>query len=320
MNPKVFISHASEDKERFVLAFALKLRSNGVDAWVDRWEMLPGDSIVDKIFQEGIKDAHAVIVILSKNSVNKKWVREELNAAFVKKINDSSKLIPVIIDDCEVPEALKSTIWESISDLNHYDAEFNRILMSIFGKYEKPTLGSVPPFARTIFDVLPGLTEVDSLVMKSACEIALPRPGPLVATDSLLEKLKPLGLSKEIITESLEILDGRGDINATKVLSGEIPSFKISWGQYEDYLRRYLSEYTSLVDRVAFMIVNEGKTKTESFCSAIGCSVLVVHAILKRLEASGYIAIDEYIDGSCEVRAILPELKRKLRTGGEGSL
>ena len=48
MIPKVFISHASEGKARFVTAFATKLRENGVDAWLDRWEMLPGHSIVDK--------------------------------------------------------------------------------------------------------------------------------------------------------------------------------------------------------------------------------------------------------------------------------
>jgi hypothetical protein len=35
MHPKVFISHASEDKERFVLAFAERLRASGVDAWLD---------------------------------------------------------------------------------------------------------------------------------------------------------------------------------------------------------------------------------------------------------------------------------------------
>ena len=57
MNPKVFVSHASEDKERFVLAFAAKLRAQGVDAWVDRWEMLPGDSLVDKLFEEGLRNA-----------------------------------------------------------------------------------------------------------------------------------------------------------------------------------------------------------------------------------------------------------------------
>ncbi len=68
MNPKVFVSHASEDKGRFVIEFSQKLRSKGVDAWVDKWEMLPGDSLVDKIFEEGIKNAQAVIVVISKNS------------------------------------------------------------------------------------------------------------------------------------------------------------------------------------------------------------------------------------------------------------
>jgi len=59
--PKVFISHASEDKDRFVIPFATRLRENGVDAWVDRWEMNPGDSLVDRIFEEGLKNAAAVI-------------------------------------------------------------------------------------------------------------------------------------------------------------------------------------------------------------------------------------------------------------------
>lgn len=67
--PKVFVSHASEDKSRFVVDFARSLRENGVDAWLDQWEMKPGDSLVDKIFEEGLKDARAVIVVLSKSSV-----------------------------------------------------------------------------------------------------------------------------------------------------------------------------------------------------------------------------------------------------------
>jgi hypothetical protein len=71
MAPKVFVSHASEDKDRFVLGFATELRARGVDVWLDKWEMLPGDSLVDKIFEEGIKGASAVIVVLSKFSVQK---------------------------------------------------------------------------------------------------------------------------------------------------------------------------------------------------------------------------------------------------------
>jgi hypothetical protein len=63
MHPKVFLSHASEDKGRFVLDFARQLRENGVDVWLDQWEMKPGDSLVDKIFDEGLKDASAVRAI-----------------------------------------------------------------------------------------------------------------------------------------------------------------------------------------------------------------------------------------------------------------
>ncbi len=130
MPPKVFVSHASEDKERFVLNFAARLRENGIDAWLDKWEMRPGDSLVDKIFEEGIKEAKAVIVVLSKFSVQKPWVREELNAAFVKRINTGSKLIPVVIDDCDVPEALRSTLWERIADLSSYQESLDRIVAS----------------------------------------------------------------------------------------------------------------------------------------------------------------------------------------------
>ena len=98
-NPKVFVSHASEDKERFVLDFAKKLRSVGIDAWLDKWEMLPGDSLVDKIFEEGIKEADSFIVVLSINSINKPWVREELNTAKVKRISDKTKIIPIVLDN-----------------------------------------------------------------------------------------------------------------------------------------------------------------------------------------------------------------------------
>ncbi len=130
-NPRVFISHASEDKDRFVLGFATKLYSRGIEAWVDRWEMLPGDSLIDKIFEEGIANAQAMIVVVSEHSVNKPWVREELNAGMVRKINGVSKLIPVVIgnvDESQMPESLKATVWERVTDLSDYESEFETIV------------------------------------------------------------------------------------------------------------------------------------------------------------------------------------------------
>ena len=83
---RVFVSHASEDKDRFVRTFATKLRERGIDAWVDEWEIGPGDSIVDKIFEQGIGQADAVIAVVSSYSVDKRWVRVELNTSVIKRI------------------------------------------------------------------------------------------------------------------------------------------------------------------------------------------------------------------------------------------
>lgn len=146
--PTVFISHASEDKERFVLQFARKLREHGVNAWVDVWEMLPGDSLVDKIFDEGIKNAQAMIVVLSNQSIEKRWVREELNLGFINRLSGRCKIIPVVIDDCDIPEALRSTIWQKIPDLDSYETEFSRILDAIYGRTRRPPLGSPVALAR----------------------------------------------------------------------------------------------------------------------------------------------------------------------------
>jgi len=60
-HPNVFVSHASEDKDRFVTAFATKLRASGINAWLDKWEIQPGDSLVDKVFEKGIRIAIILI-------------------------------------------------------------------------------------------------------------------------------------------------------------------------------------------------------------------------------------------------------------------
>src|SRR4051812_16112694 len=108
---KAFLSHASDDKGRFVRQFAEKLMANGVDVWLDEWEINPGDNPVRKIFDEGLAQCGVVIVVMSEKSVRKPWVREELDAAFVKKVEGRAKLIPIRLDGCDMPECLKTTRW-----------------------------------------------------------------------------------------------------------------------------------------------------------------------------------------------------------------
>ncbi|MDP2168649.1 MAG: toll/interleukin-1 receptor domain-containing protein [Thermodesulfovibrionales bacterium] len=312
MNPKVFISHASEDKQRFVLDFATKLRSKGIDAWIDRWEMLPGDSLVDKVFEEGIKNAQAVIVVLSKNSVNKKWVREELNASMVKRINKGSKLIPVVIDDCEVPECLESTVWEKIDDLNNYATELNRIVMSIYGQTEKPPLGNPPAYTETIIDTLPNLTNIDNIILKHACEKAVESGMPSIETESILGDIKSQDIPEDELIVSLEVLDKNGYIEIHGDSGGGIPYFNISLYGFYEYAKKYIPDYNKIVDSVAFQIVNLNMEDNKSISASLNQPQMIVDHILDLLESKGYITLAKTF-GLTHIVRVFPTLERILK-------
>jgi TIR domain len=49
--PVVFCSHASAEKPR-VQAFAARLHADGIEAWVDKWEIDSGEDLVARINDE----------------------------------------------------------------------------------------------------------------------------------------------------------------------------------------------------------------------------------------------------------------------------
>jgi hypothetical protein len=316
MNPKVFLSHASEDKPRFVLDFATRLRLKGIDVWLDKWEMLPGDSLVDKIFEEGLKDAQAVIVVISQFSVNKPWVREELNASMVRKINGASKLIPVVIDPCDVPECLKATVWESIKDLGNYDAEFHRILNAILDHREKPPLGPLPAYTRTNIENLSGLTEIDSLVMKLACEEVLGgHPNNLRDTKPLVEQCAQQGIAQSDVKESLQILVERGYLKLHGLQADDLEHAVHTVTDYGfgEYARTYVPDYPGLMRAVALKIVNEELRDDASIGTSLGQPRLLIDHILERFTQQGLIKPLKPLGGGYFITQVSPELKRRLQ-------
>jgi TIR domain len=159
--PAVFLSHAGEDNDRFARGLAERLRDAGIDVWFDEWEILPGDSLVDKVFEEGLKSADAMVIVLSSNSIDKPWVREEINAGFVKRVEGKCKLIPVLIDDVTVPEALASTVWQGIANTEDFDQELDRIVRAIHDDRSRPEPGERAGYAE--ITALPGLYSTDTL-------------------------------------------------------------------------------------------------------------------------------------------------------------
>lgn len=314
MPPKVFISHASEDKHRFVLAFAERLRQNGIDAWVDKWEMRPGDSLVDKIFEEGLKEAKAIVVVLSKFSVDKPWVREELNAAVVKRISSGSKLIPVVIEDCSVPEALKSTVWQVVHDLASYNESFDRIVAAIFGVTEKPPLGSPPSYTKSFLESIGGLTKMDSLVLQLACKHALASGSDFVDSMEVYFSDGKFTIPESELNDSMEILEGLGYFSITHMLSGKLGSFRVTTNGFETYAKHCIPGYSDMCQNVVIALVNKRLEDNMTIAAEVNQPLFLVDHILDVLEGNGHLKQSKNIGAVQWVFSISPSLKRSLQS------
>jgi hypothetical protein len=78
-----------------------------VNLYKPPWEVTAGESFIDRV-QLALDKAEAVLIILSKNFVKSSWCKKELNAGFMREIDEKRiLLIPILIDDCEIPTFLK---------------------------------------------------------------------------------------------------------------------------------------------------------------------------------------------------------------------
>ncbi len=287
--PKVFISHASEDKERFVIDFATKLRANGMDAWVDKWEINIGDSLIEKIFDEGLGECDAFIVILSKHSVNKPWVKEELNTAAIKRINKNTKLIPIIIDsDITVPEVLTSIVWETIENYNSYEIEFQKILASIFGVYEKPKIGRKPTFAINNVEVN-GLSKLDSQVLKLIGDLTFKKNNCSINDGDLNIISSTLEITNIELKEVLEILSSEYLIDTQILMGSFYPLISINTYGILRYAEHFLNNYPNLYKDFVALVLNEDLTYSKTYAEKIRCSILLCDALIEDFNNLGYI-------------------------------
>lgn len=131
-NKKVFLSHSSIDKST-VISIALDLSERGISTWLDSFDILPGESIVSKI-NDGIKECDYMLLFLSNNSVKSKWVQKEWETFLWDEIScDKIKIIPIKLDDCEVPKILQTKKYIDFSN-DYNDGLFE--LISTIRKYE----------------------------------------------------------------------------------------------------------------------------------------------------------------------------------------
>jgi hypothetical protein len=74
----IFISHPSEDKATFVDPLARRLKELAVRVWYDRFVLIPGDRLSEKI-AEGLAQSRCGLLVISPAFIGKPWPRYEMS-------------------------------------------------------------------------------------------------------------------------------------------------------------------------------------------------------------------------------------------------
>lgn len=139
----IFISYSRHDQE-WVGRFAKALEDAGYSIWWDT-RLLAGDEFHD-VIPAALEEARCVIVVWSKVSVTRKWVRAEASRA-----HDKEVLIPIQIESVPIPMPFNLLQAENMQQWNgkRNHPAFQRLVTSI-DRYCRAT-----PVAQTLSAIEP---------------------------------------------------------------------------------------------------------------------------------------------------------------------
>jgi hypothetical protein len=161
--PKVFISYAwtNEDYELEILNIAERLRNDGIDAIIDKWDLTAGQDKY-KFMEKMVSDTSISHVLLMLNKEYQTKANERSGGVGTetqiinKDIYDNTeqvKFIPVIMERDEggneyVPVFLKNLIYIDFSKEETFIKEYEKLIRIIFKRPQaiKPGLGKPPEY------------------------------------------------------------------------------------------------------------------------------------------------------------------------------
>ena len=119
---KVFLCHAHADRDA-VRGLYARLTKDGVDAWLDKEKLLPGQDWELEI-RKAVREADVVVVCLSKqfnqDGFRQKEVRLALDVAMEKR-EDAIFIIPARLEECDTLESLKKWHWVDLFEADGYE-------------------------------------------------------------------------------------------------------------------------------------------------------------------------------------------------------
>jgi len=119
---KVFLSHAHSDAKA-VRALYDRLTADGVDAWLDKEKLLPGQDWELEI-RKAVREADVVVVCLSCKFSEKGFRQKEVRIALEEaslQPEGTIFIIPARLEECDTLESLRKWHWVDLFEDDGYD-------------------------------------------------------------------------------------------------------------------------------------------------------------------------------------------------------
>ncbi|HEV7668998.1 MAG TPA: TIR domain-containing protein [Thermoanaerobaculia bacterium] len=170
----VFVSHSSTDQAR-ARRLAKGLQAAGLRVWFDEWSIAPGDDIYLAI-ERGLEHSRTQVLCLSNAALGSDWVGlERSTALFRDPTNKARRFVPVLLEDCELPDTLRR--YRYIYFSTESKAAFTELVAACKG--ENGSFSSAPEAA-------PPASQRSSPPKKRASAPKSKRPGREILPSALL--------------------------------------------------------------------------------------------------------------------------------------
>jgi hypothetical protein len=177
--PKAFISysHDSLEHKQWTLDLATRLRSSGVDAVIDQWDLRPGDDLAH-FMETQLTAADRVLMVCTEKYVEKAnsgiggvgYEKMIVTAAALARI-DSNKVIPIVRQTAAtlLPTFLRTKLYINFSRPDQFEFAFDELVRTLHNAplFEKPPI-TKSPFPTATKPAIPskdGVKELMSVVI-----------------------------------------------------------------------------------------------------------------------------------------------------------
>jgi len=127
-----FISYSSNDVER-VENIINKIDIENIPLWIDKTKLKPAQKLTEKIMK-AISESFLVLVFITNESINSKWVYDEFK--YAKSLNKNEFILPVVlekINESDLKNSEAKELYIDINDIRHinlYDETKKEVSMN----------------------------------------------------------------------------------------------------------------------------------------------------------------------------------------------